>query len=572
MGKRVAREIWEYDSIDDFDTDSGSEKYGPGNVYIGGQAHRNLIRKGLENAAWNTAAINDALKYGDVGLTIPGLFFINAGIRIPDNKELYLGKRAHYKLAPGQRNNIITTEGYINPDYTVIGLTSTGTTCTAVLSDTDFANLGVVAGDYVALNWAKPQFYAGVFQVMSVDDVTNSIVYKTFKVPANATASPGTGGAIKIRRATYRPRLVVDGLLDYDSVNQSGSGSNSVLHAVIMSHAFEPVLDGTFVKALKYNTLLACTSFAKVPRFISGGQSDGLHITGPAWFPAIGVVEGDNSDNLFAAGAGDYAAYHISEGAIVGCTVDLVVADSPNIDAVRVWGTQDYSVDVEIGEVGGHCVSTIGAVQLISDASVLPDGNSWVANFEIKKCSITETGALVVNSNAAKLDRLSLTPDYPLTSPAASQSFLRLRGCAQGVGIVEINGGLFGGAASSKLVDLFSGLAADLKINLNNVRAGGAWGVNNNTTRNAIVQTNNCEFSALTNTVRATGASGSNKLFSASCIHPATTMTRTSTATLEAYGFDIKLPNTTNMALINGQHANVADALQITKGGAWSAV
>jgi hypothetical protein len=528
---------------------------------------------GVQNSATAQAALSSN---NIVTISGRGTFLLSDTLVFPDDTKLIINEGVELKLAPGRRRNMFISQGYLNPDYAVASLTSAGTLCTLVLSEANWNALSPTVGSYIAVNWALPQFYSGVFEVLSINAGTFTLTYRTWKIPSNATATASaTAGVaaastIKVRRASKNIQLINHGVINWDEANQAGAGSGMILHAVVFSHAWKPHVEGAFINAGKYNVYMPCTSHAYVPYFFSKGPSDGLHFTGPAWYPTVGKITGENDDNLIAFGAGDYLAYHISEGAIVGAYLDDLIADNAGIDVLRLWGTSAYSADLTHRRLSGYVNNGSNfCVKLINDNLVLPDGNSWVSNYELEDCDAQTTTFGVVQSRAIRLDNIKVTPNYKEACPSG-QSFLHLENSTT-LGLVTIEGTWIGGS-STAAVRIQSSLAANAKILFNGLKATGAWGISNNSTRDVELTTNGCDLSGLTNTLRSAGATGKHTIKSSGSSHPAASFIRTSGGTFESYGFDVRMPATTDMALTNGQMMNNNGALNITKSGAWAAL
>lgn len=579
------------------------------------------------SATANTAAIQAALNAantaggGKVTLSNPGTYLINSTLLIYSNTTFVVGEGVEIKASPLMNAPLLTTAAYARADINVSTLTSSGNVATCSTASAH----GLAVGDFVAINWALPEFYAGVHEVLSTPSSTQ-FTYTLHATPSNATASAGTGSQIKMRKADKNISVIVLGSMNYDSSNQTATNSLNTMN-VILSHVFNLEVTGTFINAAKYNCLVACARKAYAHDMTFLGNSDGLHVTGPIIGMDVHRLEGRDGDNILGCGSGDYTAYLLSEGAVSGFKARQIVSRNNVTNPVRVWGTSAYSWDGEIDGVYGSCTNQ-NMFQLLSDTLVVPDGNSWIRNLRLKDVRGDGGTASLINLQAKTMDNIEVdgfedfstnTTTFSVaignsTTPVTATNIVIKNGKRA---IASSTGGLIVVTASAATVSNLvvqdcvylptNGAASCVEIRdtvtkltivggygagtsgqgsrLLNVTSVGVltevaladilsnkwdWIINYAPTTNLEVSVSNCTMGCNTNNpFRMTGAGGVMKVRSAGSRYPSVTQAfvRTSTGTFEAYGWDIPCdPASAVMATTNGQFCNSTNATAAKQG------
>lgn len=358
-----------------------------------------------ETPAANAAAIQKALdQTGNVSLTTPGIYLINARLIIRSNTRFVIGEGVTIRPAPGTNRNVLVNEAFLGTgtfaDINVSTLTSTGVTATATTASAH----GFAVGDYVAINWARPEYYAGVFRVESVPSSTQ-FTYFLASTPSNGTASAGSGGQIRVRRADVNIAIEARGVIDRDVAKNPTGPNAQALHGVIISHAFNTYVTGQFINAPKYNVFLSCVTNALVMNATTAGPSDGVHVNGPALGVSIENLDSQNNDNAVAFLTGDYSAYLISEGAILGCSARNLYCRGNNLAAVRLHGTLDYSVSATVDGVFGS-LGNCPIIDAIQDPLLLPDSSNWLKSVVIRNVFASCNGTNMLLLNPVRCDYL----------------------------------------------------------------------------------------------------------------------------------------------------------------------
>jgi hypothetical protein len=356
----------------------------------------------VASAAENAQAIQAALNRGGVvRLSTAGTYLIDRQLVISSNTRWVIGPGITIKLAAGGNTNVLVNAAYLRADVNISSLTSSGLTASATTASAH----GFAVGDYVAVNWATPEWYSGVYQVASVPSSTE-FTYIMAAAPSNATASAGTGGQIKCRLADVNIALDSLGTIDQDEANQNVA--NLTTMGVILSHVHNLYVSGRYIRARKYNVFVACATRVTVENVETQGISDGVHCLGPLNQVLINGHVSKNDDNAVAVLVGDYSTYHISEGAILGAEVRNVHCRGNTLPAVRVLGSSAYSVSCVIDGVTGALVNC-PAIDSLQDANLVPDGNSWVRSLVIRNVSVATTGSNVLLILPKRCDYLEVS-------------------------------------------------------------------------------------------------------------------------------------------------------------------
>lgn len=349
-------------------------------------------------ATANTAAIQAKLdEGGTVRVGGQGVVYINASLVIGDNTTLIVEPGCTLKAAAGTNDAVVVTEAYTRSDFTVSSITSSGNVCTATTS----VDHGFAVGDYVAISWADPEGYSGVFQVLTAATST-TFTYDCPILPSAATATAGSGGTMKVRKATYRPTIISNGTIDYNDAESTGTDGVGLM-CVALLYAFRPVVSGRFVNAQKYNVLVACCADVVARDLVLAGVSDGIHLTGPIFGADITNVTGDNDDNLVAVGTSDYSTYAVSEGMVLGVKIRNVRGEGT--EPVRLFGSDTWSIDVEVDGVSGGLNETAPLVRCLQDTSVVPNGRGWFRRLVVRN-------VIGFNGNTAKIALDPWRADY----------------------------------------------------------------------------------------------------------------------------------------------------------------
>lgn len=376
------------------------------------------------DASVNTAAIQQALNAGGlVTIVRPGTYLINDWLIIKSNTRLVISEGVTLKPAPGTNKNVIVNEAYLGQgrftDINVSTLTSSGVTGTAT---TAIAH-GFVVGDYVAINWAKPEYYAGVYRVESVPSATQ-FTYFLASTPSNATASAGTGGQIRVRRADVNISIEAHGVIDRDATNNPTAPNAFGLYGTIVAYAFNTYVTGRFINAPKYNVFLSCVTNAYCIDLTTAGPSDGVHVNGPALGVAVENYDAQNNDNAVAFLVGDYVANLLTEGAILGCSVRNLTCRGNALPAVRLLGSLHYSVSATVDGVFGS-VGNCALIDAIQDPQMLPDDDCWLKAVTIQNVFASCIGTNMLNINAVRCDYL-LIENVTQISTAVNQAIVNL--------------------------------------------------------------------------------------------------------------------------------------------------
>jgi hypothetical protein len=353
----------------------------------------------------NTARIQTLLGTGGE-VVVTGVGYISGTLYVPSDTTLRIARDAVVTQAPGPGNIMVRSK--VEPIWQVTQLTSTGITVSATIPGHN-----LVPGEYVAVDWAAEYGYSGVHRVHAVNgDVVTYYAYETppattATASATAATSPySAGNYIQARRATVRPRVVIDGTLDYNNAGNSSTPVGINNFAVMLDHVYQPHIEASGVvrNARKYAFTLACFSAGTSGPIHVDTDSDGLHITGPvAGYSPSGPITGRSYDNIIGVGTGDYLAYLISEGSVIQCSLPDVHVEKHTVDAVRLFGADIYPMDVHIGKISGAMPGG-AAVNLLRDLVVVPNGNAWSRNITVQHAGTSGT-AYPVSIAHPRVDR-----------------------------------------------------------------------------------------------------------------------------------------------------------------------
>ena len=342
----------------------------------------NVLNDLNNTPAQNTAAIQAAADIGPVKISAaPGaVIYINDTI-YADVLELEHGVTLLMAAGTGKpllRNSALKPS---NPTYNISSLTcdSAGTVSAVTTAPHPF-----VAGQFVAIEFAMPDHYTGVYQIDTVADTTH-FTYKAISIPNNLTASvfkygDGTtygldnlrgGGnvtSIRCRAANKACYYNINGTLDYDHANNNTGQAGIDRMAVQL--AFINNLYGNFANitnALKYALHVSTIANPQIFVHSDGTNSDLFHFSGGI-YGGEARVSGKAGDNIIGGGpmegmgaatGGTYKSYEINPGSIVNFKLKNIDArHSGTPSSVRLWGedpegpqTGNWSASVELEDV-----------------------------------------------------------------------------------------------------------------------------------------------------------------------------------------------------------------------------
>lgn len=343
---------------------------------------------------------------------------------------LYIGDETELVIEAGSTLTQHSTGGSLmirskqNTVWEVTNLTSAGLLVSATIPGHN-----LTAGEYVSIDWAIEYGYSGTHRVHAVSG--DIVQYYAYENPpaATATVSPSAavstysaGNYIQARRATVRPRVIVDGVLDWNSSGVVASPSGINNFAIMLDHAAEPHIEarGVIKKARKYAACLANVCAATTGDINVDTDSDGLHLIGPVHsYVGSGRIAGRAHDNIIGAGSGDYIAFLVSEGSLTGIRLPDAHVEKHTVDAVRFFGASQYPMDIEVGTITGAMPGGVG-LSLLLDAAVAPNGNAWSRR-------ITQRGETAVSSTAAVVSIAHPRVDYISVAAGGMSSVTQIR-------------------------------------------------------------------------------------------------------------------------------------------------
>ena len=349
---------------------------------------------------------------------------------------LYVGDETELVIEAGSTLTQHSTGGSLmirskqNAVWLVTNLTSS-----SLLVSATIPGHNLTAGEYVSIDWAIEYGYSGTHRVHAVSgDVVQYYAYElpaatTATVsPSAATSSYSAGNYIQARRATVRPRVIVDGILDWNSAGVVASTSGINNFAVLLDHAAEPYIEarGVIKNARKYATCLANVCAATTGDINVDTNSDGLHLIGPVHsYVGSGRIAGRADDNLIGAGSGDYIAYLVSEGSLTGIRLPDAHVEKHTVDAVRFFGASQYPMDIEVGNITGAMPGGSG-ISLPIDTVVAPNGNAWSRR-------ITQRGEVAVSGTAYAVSIAHPRVDYISVAAGSGSNVTQIRFSASAV-------------------------------------------------------------------------------------------------------------------------------------------
>lgn len=351
--------------------------------------HVNVAADDIGEASANTSLIQAALDAaGDAGggrveVNVAGVVYINSTIYGRENCTLVIGPATELRLTGGTKLRMIEQAGYT--PVTITSLTYSAGVVTAAAT-----GHGLSVGQFVSVGWAGSEGYNGVFRVDSVADA-NTFTYLPDFTPVSspavvsASASTFNPGVMQCRRAMENFWVINKGVINQDSTVNTGSTANGLdLHALVLGHGVNCGYEGPGVirDVSKYCVLYYAQRGWKASNFVFDSFSDGVHGTGPLYGCEIDNVSGYCEDNMVAAGTGDYAAYHVSEGDVHVVHKNLTANGNP-VSPYRSIGASNYKIISTVDGIHGTTLNR-PAAELLVDPLVLPNGNVRATDIRFK--------------------------------------------------------------------------------------------------------------------------------------------------------------------------------------------
>ncbi|TPQ28945.1 hypothetical protein [Methylomonas koyamae] len=264
MVARVAREEWDFDSIEDFFAEGGAD-YGEGAVVIGGTRHvSGLIPNSTKqaHALFNTALLQKWLNSGTgrVDITLPGTYAFAGGAdpqaicTLPSDVTLYVGPGVildNIAANFGLSKKMFTNEHAASLPITVTALTHAMDT--PAWSSTVTLNIGAVANpfavdDYIYVRPAYTggtdagEFYRYVWKVVAIDNSDPNNKKVKFRMPVGSAGQhPATPGPLICYQADANIKVYGEGKIRQATQNRGSdpfgntSYQQTVLNKVVNS-------------------------------------------------------------------------------------------------------------------------------------------------------------------------------------------------------------------------------------------------------------------------------------------------------------------------------------------------
>jgi hypothetical protein len=311
---------------------------------------------------------------------------------------------------------IVAGSGYTNGTYAGVGLTynAAGTYGPGYSA---IATITVSGGAVTAVNILAPGTNYNVGDVLTCANVylggTGSGF--TFTISAGkitaasgaptTTGYPGYLGAIQIRKANQKIKMVIDGVVDYNDANRtSGAGNGLIEHCVVMVGVrdFEIDVPGSIQNATKY-----CVYPSGINGLISQvvrtkGPSDGFHINGPINALNVEMCTGSNQDNQVAVNTSDVALYTFAEGPITNARFGVIACEDSGIPPIELTGSSGFDIDIEVESLNGGMAGPQSLLLIQSFAGLVPDSQTRVKRIRVnyaKGFSPTQTPLIDISAN-----------------------------------------------------------------------------------------------------------------------------------------------------------------------------
>jgi hypothetical protein len=337
------------------------------------------------SATLNTTIIQDALTAGgQVQITTPGTYLINATLTIPNNTWL-VGPRngavvlKQIAVAGGSGLPLLKNSAYVNASRTVTVSWSSGMTATV----TDTAH-GLTASDHVSILGLSPSCFNGVFSIASITDV-NTYVINLWRLPT--TANTGTAAC-----RTANENIVIQGITFDYSANTATSEVQR--HAIILGHAVNcHIRDVIVANVEKFGVNLGAVKDCTVSGFGAYvTSSDLVKVYGPARFVRVSNVWGRAGDDGMSFQTKESAAfinYSWCFGDIINCELDGIDVESGIANICAVYcSPNEFMSGVKMRNISGRSAVAGCYIQSAIASSVLDcvevDGVSCAATYQTR--------------------------------------------------------------------------------------------------------------------------------------------------------------------------------------------
>ena len=418
---------------------------------------------------------------GKVEITTPGLYSINRTLVICSNTYFEIAPGVTIQMAAGVNNNMIVNAAYgvattalgygANlPGNRVVSMTSVLNTATVTTATAH----GLAIGDYIAVTWAAPDYYAGVHCVLSVPSTT-TLTCSLAGTPQQATAYLNPEGALGYafggytgfgngnicwRKADINITIINNGTFDHNGANQSSSGGSLLGNALHFNGVYNAKVTGRWINSRLRGLDIECATTCKFFDLDGHGQNSAGNLynrsliqgCGPLTDIVVDRAAGNTTDNLIAFGATDYINSRTTEGTICGLSIRNIYVDNCQNTPLQVFG---HVYDVSLSGGGTNSIDQVFSTEALIEGvygssqagtSTLKLSES-ISNITLKNFYVSSPGDVITASGL--VSEIVYLENIQSTSPnAGSLLSINAQGVNSNIRKLTMNSCVYGQLAS----------------------------------------------------------------------------------------------------------------------------